>query len=116
MSDVILEGGHRYGGFLPGTGRTELIRQIEAADSWDDGTAALAVLAAADVLERPVTVAGPDQASSASYGQAYRGAPVALLLLPGGHGRYLPAELSRGGKLPASLWPGGMPGSPVPGV
>jgi hypothetical protein len=90
ITDVIMRGGDRYGGFLPRSGRIEVIRQIETADTWDDAVGALALMAAADLLERPVTVAGFDPVSSESYGLEYGGAPVEFLLLPGGDGRYLP--------------------------
>jgi hypothetical protein len=90
ITDVIMQGGDRYGGFLPRTGRIEVIRQIETADTLDDAVGALALMAAADLLERPVTVTGLDRSSSESYGLEYGGAPVEFLLLPGGDGRYLP--------------------------
>ncbi len=49
---------------------------------------------AADVLGRPITVIGPDAASSAAYGQDLPGDPIELIPLAGGAGfaRYLVAE------------------------
>ena len=91
IADLAL-GDSQYGGFLAAAEREEVIERVWTAGAWDDNTAALAVMIAADVLERPVAVIGPDAASSASYGQSHAGPPVEFLLLPGGQGRYLPAE------------------------
>ena len=50
---------------------------------------------AADLLDRPITVIGPDAASSAEYGQDLPGDPIELIPLAVGRGfsRYLVAEL-----------------------
>jgi hypothetical protein len=92
IADLALGNSSQYGGFLTAAEREEVTERIWTADAWDDNTAALAVMIAADVLARPVTVDGPDAASSASYGQSHGGPPAEFLLLPGGQGRYLPVE------------------------
>ncbi len=88
--------GSRYAAFLPaGLGRNRTIRLIRAGQVPDDQRILpLTLMIAADLLDRPITVIGPDAASSAEYGQDRPGDPIELIpvAVGGGLGRYLLAE------------------------
>ncbi len=85
----------RYAAFLPaGQHRERTVAQIKTKWYLYDGTAELAIRVATDVLERPITVIGPDAASSAVHGRDWPGQPIELIPLTGRSslGRYLAAE------------------------
>jgi len=83
----------RYANFIEWGERNEVADRLLTADTWDENTAALALMIAADLVERPIAVTGTDDASSAWYGQEHGGTPIQLILQPGGQGRYLPVQL-----------------------
>ena len=61
IADLTLDNS-QYGGFLAGTERDEVTERIWTADTWDDNTAALALMIIADLLTSPIVVTGPDVA------------------------------------------------------
>ena len=61
-----------------------VIEAVDEASEWDPNTAALAAMVAADLMQQPIIVLGPDDAGSAHYGQSYRDNQLELVLLPGG--------------------------------
>jgi hypothetical protein len=105
VADLSLGGDSLYRGLLPGNEAHVVTERIWTGSSWDDSTAALALMIAADLLDRPVTVTGPDAASSAAHGLGRPGEPVELLLETGGQGWYLLVEPLPAEPLPAE--PGG---------